>query len=185
VRATTPTRLVRLDLPLPLEVYWPCWLFMQRLFAGKWHLGMAAWNQTPTFRGYNSFHGMHLCGMPPPCAISATLTPSAPPGCSPTGYYSGGQDYYTHKSGNGFDLHVDKGPRCGANCSIVDWANYGTYRCVRRKSIRSHGPVFAMLNPRALSIVRVAELFAARCCTAPLPSASSKRTILPPLSSST
>ena len=34
---------------------------------GKWHLGMARWEQTPTFRGYESFHG----------------------------FYSGGQDYFT------------------------------------------------------------------------------------------
>ena len=40
---------------------------------GKYHLGMAAWNQTPTFRGYNSFHG----------------------------FYSGGQDYYTHVEAGG------------------------------------------------------------------------------------
>lgn len=66
---------------------------------GKWHMGMARWEQTPTFRGYNSFHG----------------------------YYSGGQDYYTHTESNGFDLHLDATPRCGANCSIVDWPNKGRY----------------------------------------------------------
>jgi hypothetical protein len=35
--------------------------------ARRWHLGMSRWEYTPTFRGYNSFHG----------------------------FYSGGQDYFT------------------------------------------------------------------------------------------
>jgi len=43
------------------------------------------------------------------------------------GFYSGGQDYYTHEASGGFDLHVDAGPRCGANCSQVDWQNSGVY----------------------------------------------------------
>jgi len=46
----------------------------------------------------------------------------------PAGYYSGGQDYYTHMEGGGFDLHVDQGVNCGANCSVVDWPNKGVYR---------------------------------------------------------
>ena len=46
---------------------------------------MAMWNQTPTFRGYNSFHG----------------------------FYSGGQDYFTHSEANGLDSHIDVGARCG------------------------------------------------------------------------
>ena len=62
-------------------------------------MGMSAWNQTPTFRGYNSFHG----------------------------YYSGGQDYYEHTEAGGYDLHVDASPQCGAGCSVVDWANKGRY----------------------------------------------------------
>ena len=60
---------------------------------------MSSWNQTPTFRGYNSFHG----------------------------FYSGGQDYFTHEEAGAFDLHVDVGARCGAGCSTVDWANKGRY----------------------------------------------------------
>ena len=46
----------------------------------------------------------------------------------PAGYYSGGQDYYTHMESGGFDLHVDQGANCGANCSVVDWPNKGVYR---------------------------------------------------------
>lgn len=66
---------------------------------GKWHLGEASWAQTPTFRGYNSFHG----------------------------YYSGGQDYYTHSEGGGYDFRIDASPRCGAGCSVVDYTSNGTY----------------------------------------------------------
>lgn len=78
---------------------------------------MALWEQTPTFRGYNSFHG----------------------------FYSGGQDYFTHEASGGFDLHVDAGPRCGANCSKVDWASQGVYSTHLYASsavslIRAHDP---------------------------------------------
>ncbi len=40
---------------------------------GKWHLGMSRWEYTPTFRGYRSF----------------------------VGFYSGGQDYFTHIESKG------------------------------------------------------------------------------------
>ena len=66
---------------------------------GKWHLGSAQWAQTPTFRGYNSFHG----------------------------FYLGGQDYFTHMASGGYDLNIDVGANCGANCSRVDWASAGRY----------------------------------------------------------
>ena len=56
---------------------------------GKWHLGLWNWKYTPTFRGYDSF----------------------------LGYYSGSQDYLTHKD-MGYDLHLDIGTNCGKNCSI-------------------------------------------------------------------
>jgi arylsulfatase A-like enzyme len=66
---------------------------------GKYHLGFYNWNSTPTFRGYNSFRG----------------------------FYSGGQDYNTHKEGKGFDLHFDIGKNCGPGCSKVDWENNNVY----------------------------------------------------------
>ena len=66
---------------------------------GKWHLGEARWEQTPTFRGYDSFHG----------------------------FYSGGQDYFTHEADGGYDMHLDATRECGANCSVVDWAAQGVY----------------------------------------------------------
>jgi arylsulfatase A-like enzyme len=66
---------------------------------GKWHLGEAKWEQTPTFRGYDSF----------------------------LGFYSGGQDYYTHEADGGYDMHLDAGRECGANCSKVNWDAKGVY----------------------------------------------------------
>lgn len=66
---------------------------------GKYHLGFQSWQNTPTFRGYNSFRG----------------------------FYSGGQDYYSHLEGNGYDLHVDIGKECGEGCSRVDWENQNVY----------------------------------------------------------
>jgi len=68
---------------------------------GKWHLGMGRWEQTPTFRGYDSFHG----------------------------FYSGGQDYFSHEDDgrDSYDMHIDNGRNCGRGCSQVDWAARGVY----------------------------------------------------------
>ena len=48
---------------------------------GKWHLGYHSWRRTPTFRGYDSFHG----------------------------YYSGQGTYVTHEA-KYFDYHLDTSP---------------------------------------------------------------------------
>ncbi|KAK8805762.1 hypothetical protein WA158_002418 [Blastocystis sp. Blastoise] len=60
---------------------------------GKWHQGFWKWDYTPTFRGFDSFYG----------------------------FYNGGQTYFDHMNGNGYDMRRDNGPRCGKNCSIVDF----------------------------------------------------------------
>ena len=54
-------------------------------------MGFYKWDYTPTFRGYDSF----------------------------LGYYTGGEDYYTHISSGYYDLRYDKEPNCGQNCSQV------------------------------------------------------------------
>eukprot|EP00937_MAST-01D_sp_MAST-1D-sp2_P007256 g7256.t1 len=65
---------------------------------GKWHLGFTKWAHTPTFRGFESFYG----------------------------FYSGGQDYFTH-GGSTYDFHREAGENCGANCSQVAWEASGSY----------------------------------------------------------
>ena len=69
--------------------------------SGKWHLGFYKWEMTPTFRGFDSF----------------------------VGFYSGGEDYFTHESGGSYDFRRDPSPNCGKNCSTVgvqDKSDYST-----------------------------------------------------------
>ena len=58
------------------------------------HLGFAKEEWTPTFRGFQSF----------------------------VGFYTGGEDYFSHVAAGAYDFREDVGERCGAstNCSRVD-----------------------------------------------------------------
>ena len=67
--------------------------------SGKWHLGFYKWEFTPTFRGFDSF----------------------------LGFYSGGEDYFTHESSGGYDFRRDSQPRCGKDCSEVNAQDQGNY----------------------------------------------------------
>ena len=57
----------------------------------QWHLGYYKWDFTPTFRGFESF----------------------------LGYYEGAEDYFAHTRSGAYDLHLEEGEMCGANCSLV------------------------------------------------------------------
>lgn len=65
---------------------------------GKWHIGHSKWEQTPTFRGFDSFFG----------------------------FYGGGEDYFSHVNDGAYDLRHDKQPKCGQGCSQLVDAR-GTY----------------------------------------------------------
>lgn len=66
---------------------------------GKWHLGFYKWGMTPTFRGFESFRG----------------------------FYSGGEDYFSHTSSGAYDFRLDPSPKCGPGCSQVDSESNGKY----------------------------------------------------------
>jgi arylsulfatase A-like enzyme len=85
---------------------------------GKWHVGHSRWNQTPTFRGFQSFFG----------------------------YYLGMGDYYNHtwggpESGHAdvllHDLRWERNEWCGEGCSVVadERGNYSTH-IFTREAIR-------------------------------------------------
>ena len=87
------------------------------------HLGFCSWAHTPTFRGYSSFYG----------------------------YYTGGEDYYTHHSGGGYDFRLDATPNCGADCSHVAWEDHGLYSThllTTRVRARLHPPPLPLLRQR-------------------------------------
>jgi arylsulfatase A-like enzyme len=76
---------------------------------GKWHLGHSSYEQTPTFRGFQSFYG----------------------------FYSGAADYFTHYRKGGYDMRFDKQERCGKRCSELrdERGNYSTH-VFTREAIR-------------------------------------------------
>lgn len=76
---------------------------------GKWHLGHSQWEQTPTFRGFESFYGI----------------------------YMGSGDHFQHRNGGAYDMHHDARPRCGAGCSkfVDERGNYST-TVFTRESLR-------------------------------------------------
>ena len=67
--------------------------------SGKWHLGFYKWQMTPTFRGFDSFKG----------------------------FYSGGEDYFTHVNAGAYDFRRDRRPNCGKGCSEINWEDEGLY----------------------------------------------------------
>jgi arylsulfatase A-like enzyme len=77
---------------------------------GKWHVGHSSWEQTPTWRGFDSFYG----------------------------FYGGGEDYFTHSQpSSGYDMRSDPRPFCDETSSqIVDErGNYSTH-IFTREAIR-------------------------------------------------
>eukprot|EP00055_Hartaetosiga_balthica_P016693 m.106548 g.106548 ORF g.106548 m.106548 type:complete len:584 (+) comp9155_c5_seq1:2-1753(+) len=69
---------------------------------GKWHLGFYKWAYTPTFRGFESF----------------------------LGYYSGGEDYFTHITQKAYDMHRDSQPNCSESCSKNAFDLNGMYSTI-------------------------------------------------------
>lgn len=105
---------------------------------GKWHLGHSRWEQTPTFRGFQSFYG----------------------------YYLGEGDYFKHTSleplphapSIGYDMHHDHREFCGEGCSrlVDERGNYSTH-VFTRETIRlieeydkKDGPLFLYLAHQAV-----------------------------------
>jgi arylsulfatase A-like enzyme len=68
---------------------------------GKWHVGHASWEQTPTFRGFSSWFG----------------------------FYLGWQSYMEHRHLAAYDMHHDSREFCGRDCSrlVDERGNYSTH----------------------------------------------------------
>lgn len=101
---------------------------------GKWHVGHARWEQTPTFRGFESFFG----------------------------YYHGASDYFTHTKqgpvGAAYEMNRDYQEFCGLDCSQVvdERGNYSTH-VFTREAIQlidgynvENGPLFLYLAHQAV-----------------------------------
>lgn len=105
---------------------------------GKWHLGHSQWEQTPTFRGFESF----------------------------TGHYLGWSDYISHTVGGnqsetlGYEMHHDRKEFCGPDCSryMDERGNYSTHVFSREairvienhKLFHSQEPLFLYLAHQAV-----------------------------------
>jgi len=101
----------------------------KRYAVGKWHLGHAKWDLTPTFRGFESFFG----------------------------FYYGGEDYFNHMHSGAYDLRWDKKEKCGAGCSQVadELGNYSTHVFTREavrviEQYNSTDPLFLYLAYQAV-----------------------------------
>jgi arylsulfatase A-like enzyme len=99
---------------------------------GKWHLGHSQWEQTPSFRGFQSFYG----------------------------FYLGSQDYFSHSYASGmmYDMHHDASEFCGEGCSrlVDERGNYST-TVFTREAVRiveqhdpTQGPLFLYLAHEAV-----------------------------------
>ena len=62
---------------------------------------------------------LHLPFALPNCPLTQPPTSSSS--------LQGGQDYFTHMAGAGYDFHIDKSPECGEGCSQIDWDASGVY----------------------------------------------------------
>jgi arylsulfatase A-like enzyme len=73
---------------------------------GKWHVGHSQWEQTPTFRGFQSWYG----------------------------FYLGFQTYFEHRHVASYDMHDDKQEFCGHGCSrlVDERGNYSTHVFTRQ-----------------------------------------------------
>ena len=123
---------------------------------GKWHVGHSSWNQTPTFRGFESFYGFYLGGQdyfsheevchvgktngsnvfshPNPPANKSGSGPIKKSGCA-AAKKSGGATPAKKPGGvRLYEMRWDRAASCGANCSqIVDErGNYSTHLFTRQ-----------------------------------------------------
>jgi arylsulfatase A-like enzyme len=99
---------------------------------GKWHVGHSSWEQTPTFRGFESWFG----------------------------FYLGWQSYFAHRHGAAYDMHNDTREFCGRGCSrlVDERGNYSTHvftreaiKIIENYNISQEGrPLFLYLAHQAV-----------------------------------